>query len=172
METRTYRKIFFRFLPLITIVLLLMSCGGSQEVITPEERQELEELTRKIESQEFEIVHQWANPQGGASISLISNPNYIRVNGENVKLFLPYFGVRHSGGGPGNEGGIKYEGPLENFKVEQRMKQQDVLVSFEGQNENNEQLKFLITIYPNGNANTSVSSSQRSSISYRGELED
>lgn len=172
MKTRINKRENFKALSLIGVLLLLMSCGGSQGVITAEEQQELDELMQKVESREFEIVNQWADPQGGNSINLIGNTNFIRLEGETVEVYLPYYGVRHSGGGPGSEGGIKYEGPLVNYKVEERMKQQDVLVSFEAQNKDNEQLKFLITLYPNGNTTTSVTSSQRSSITYRGELED
>jgi len=172
MKTKVNKRRFYRSLPLMAIILLLMGCGGSQGVITAEERQELEELTQTVKSQEFEIINQWADPQSGNNISLIGNTNYIRLEGETAEIFLPYYGVRHLGGGPGSEGGIKYEGLIENYKVEERMKQQDVLVSFEGRNEDNEHLKFLITLYPNGKANTSVTSSQRSSITYRGELED
>ena len=172
MISRMIYRGFFKAMPILALFLFLMSCGGSQGVITAEERQELQELTQKVESREFEIQNQWADPQGGNSINLMGNTNFIRFEGETVEVFLPYYGVRHSGGGPGSEGGIKYEGPLVNYKVEERMKQQDVLVSFEGQNKDNEQLKFLITLYPNGNATTSVTTSQRSSITYRGDLED
>lgn len=171
MEAMT-KSLYWKGLPILGIILFMMSCGGGQGAITAEERQELEQLKQKVESREFEIVHEWANPQGGSNISLIGNTNFIRFEGETVEVFLPYYGVRYSGGGPGSEGGIKYEGPIENYQVEERLKQREVLVSFEGQNKDNEHLKFLITLYPNGNANTSVTSSQRSTITYRGALED
>lgn len=167
---KSLRKTYWSGFLLLGILFSICACGGSQGVITPEERQEFEELVQLVNSQEFEIVSDWAVPKTGNNVSLIGNTNFIRFKGDSVHVYLPYFGERYSGGGYGSSGGIEYEGPLNNLKIEEREKQQDVLLSFEGE-QDSEQLKFLITLYPNGNTNTSVTTSERSSITYRGEVQ-
>ena len=163
-------KSYWSNLLFLGVIILLSACGGGQGVITPEEQQRYDELVELVNSMEFEIENEWANPQTGNNISLIGNTNFIRFKGDSVHVFLPFFGERYSGGGYGSSGGIEYEGPINSLKIEERKRQQEVLLSFEAE-QNSEHLKFLITLFPNGNANTSVTTSERSSITYRGEVQ-
>ena len=170
METKT-KKNHWPLAMLFLLMITIYACGGSKGIITPEEEQQYQELVDLVNSREFEIVSEWAVPQSGNNVSLIGNTNFIRFKGDSVNVYLPYFGERYSGGGYGTSGGIEYKGPIENFRVEERRNQQDLLLRFEGE-QDSENLEFLITLYPNGNANTSVTTSERSSITYRGEVEE
>ena len=123
-----------------------------------------------IDKKMFAVENQWANPMGVAQVDLMGNSNYIRFKGDSVKLFLPYFGVRHSGGGYNSVGGIKYEGPLENFKIKENTGK-SISLEFEG-DQGSENLRFLMTLYPGGSTITNVNSSERQSISYRGRLKE
>ena len=146
---------------------LLASCGSSNASFNEADYNDLKQL---VNSRNFKIENEWANPQGGSQINLIGNPNYIRFKQDSVEIFLPYFGVRHSGGGYGGEGGIKYEGPIENLQITENSDKGNIQLEFEGHQEN-ELLEFFIQLYSNGNALTSVNSSQRSTISYQGNVE-
>lgn len=148
-------------------LFLLAGCGGAKSGGDPEDLNELREL---VENRNFEIENEWALPMGGGSINLIGNPNHIRVKGDSVDIFLPYFGVRHTGGGYGREGGIKYEGAVEDFSITENPQQENILVTFEVQKDT-ETFNFSIRLYPGGNAQTSVNSSQRNVIGYRGHVE-
>lgn len=156
---------------LLGIMFLTCACGGTQGVSSPQEQQQYDELVQLVNSRDFEIINEWANAQTGNNVSLIGNSNFIRFEGDSVDIFLPYYGERYTGGGYGSSGGIEYKGPLNDLKIQERQKQQEVLLRFEGEHDS-ENLEFIITLYPNGNANTSVNTSERSSITYRGEVQE
>lgn len=156
------------FTVLIIMMMLVVSCGtsnnlGNADVSTYEE---LERII--INRKDFEIENQWANPMSGNMINLIGNANYIRINGDRAEIFLPYFGVRHSGGAYNAEGGIQYEGPIQNLEFEENLGR-SITMTFEAEN-GSEDLDFLITFFPGGNTITNVNSSERQSISYQGKM--
>lgn len=153
-------------LSVLGIALLSFSCGSSTAT-SPEAMENLQQL---VDQRHFEIENDWAIPLRGSQINLIGNPNYIRFKNDSVELFLPYFGVRHSGGGYNSEGGIKYEGIAQDLEI-RKNKAGNTEILFEGQQQS-ESLDFRITLYPNLNAQTHVTSSQRDPISYKGEVHE
>ncbi|MDT0690157.1 DUF4251 domain-containing protein [Salegentibacter sp. F188] len=157
----------FRYLLLILCVTL-MACGGSRNQPTDADLRGYEELKEQVNGSGFEIENQWAIPLRGGRINLIGNPNYIRFKGDNVDLFLPYFGERQSGGGYGEGGGIEYDGPTEKLEIIENQQNRNIRIQFEA-TAGTENLKFYINLHSNGNAETSLNSSQRDAISYRGE---
>lgn len=147
-------------------MILIIGCGTPKQGIS--DPQNFDELKSLVNSREFSIVFQWAQPQGGGMIDLMSNPNHIRFNGEEVDIFLPYFGVRYRGGGYGsNTGGIKYEGKVSNMEIREDRLKNNILLRFEGR-QGSEILVFNVTLYENGKAHASVSSSERNHITYQG----
>ncbi|GAB2769923.1 DUF4251 domain-containing protein [Actinomadura fibrosa] len=126
----------------------------------------MNDLQNLVANRDFEVQNDWAVPLSGSNVNLIGNPNYIRFKGDSVKIALPYFGERYSGG-YNTEGGIRYEGPARNFQVSE--KANSMILEFEGQ-QGSENYNFIMTLFPNGKTTTSVNSSQRSTISYRGEI--
>ncbi|MDT0649892.1 DUF4251 domain-containing protein [Autumnicola edwardsiae] len=159
----------FRYLLLIMCVTLI-SCGGSRNQISDSDLKAYEKLQELVNSRGFEIENQWALPLLGGRVNLIGNTNFIRFKGDSVNIFLPYFGVRQSGGGYGEGGGIEYEGPTKNLEIIENRNNQNIRIQFEG-SAGTESLKFYLKLYPNGNAETSVNSSQRDAISYRGNVD-
>lgn len=150
-------------------LLLILSCGGIKKSGSEENLKDFEKLSELVNSREFEIENEWLMPLGGSNINLIGNPNYIRFQGDSVDVFLPYFGVRQSGGGYGGNGGIEYKGPAKSLNITEDTVKRNILINFEGE-QNNENLEFFIILFQGGSATTSVSSSQRQSISYRGDV--
>lgn len=130
----------------------------------------MENIQQLVGKRHFEIENTWAIPLRGSQVNLIGNPNYIRFKNDSVELFLPYFGVRHSGGGYNSESGIKYEGIAQDLEIEMN-KAGNTEITFEGKQQS-ESLDFRITLYPNLNAYTHVTSSQRDPISYKGEVHE
>ena len=155
-------KLQFKYLYVIIIPFLIYSCGSSADAT------KIAEITELIESREFEIEHDWLTPMSGSRINLIGNPNFIRFKKDSVNLFLPFFGERFSGGGYNNQGGIVYEGPLINFEIIDGDKNTRIIKFRTSQS--SESLDFSINIYPEGNATTRVNSTERSFISYHGEI--
>ena len=147
-------------------LIFMMGCGTPKQ--TSQNPQNFQELRDLVNSREFSIEFQWAQPQGGGMIDLMSNPNHIRFKGEEVDIFLPYFGIRHSGGGYGsNTGGIIYTGMVSNLNVTEDSSKMNILLKFEGRHDS-EVLIFNVTLYENGKAHANVSSSERTNIIYHG----
>jgi hypothetical protein len=152
---------------LVAFILLTASCGSTRE--KGRQVNDFEDLQQLVESGNFKIENQWAIPLGGNQINLTTNINYIKFKGDSVELFLPYFGVRHAGGGYGRSGGMEINDLVENLEISENPSKETITVEFEG-NQNNENLEFFIQLFANGNTSTSVNSSERSTISYRGHL--
>lgn len=152
---------------LLVAVSSLMSCGGAKSA---QELESFEKLKNLVYNQPFEIENDWADPLRWNMVNLIGNPNHIRFSKDSVDIFLPYFGERQIGGGYGDRrGGIIYQGEPEELSIEENEKKQRIVLKFNGR-QDNEILSFIITLYPDGNAHTSVNSSQRDAISYRGDF--
>lgn len=160
------RKLWSVLLVLPLSFVLLYSCGpGKNAAEGINDYGELQELVSKGE---FEIENQWAYPLSGNMVDLIGNSNYIRFKNDSVNLFLPYFGVRHAGGNyGGRDGGIKFKGVAEELEITEAEEDSRIMIKFEAE-QGSENYDFRITLYANGNAATSVTSSERNAISYRG----
>lgn len=154
------------FLVLVIFTFVLVSCGSSNRgnTVSPEYNQ----MVERVQDFDFTIENEWANPVRYSRVNLLGNPNHITFEGDSVDLFLPFFGQRHAGGGYGTAGAIEYEGPLKELQIEERPGK-NILITFEGNNKS-EDLDFRITVYPNGNTTTSVTSSQRDQIQYDGRI--
>lgn len=150
----------------ILIISVLGSCGGAGSTGRVQTYKELQDL---VSSRGFEIENDWANPVGGSNVNLIGNPNFIRFSGDSVEVYLPYFGVRHSGGGYGTKGGIKYEGLAKKLNIIENETKKNIELDFEA-DQDGENLEFHIKLFANGSSFTFVNSSQRSTISYQGEF--
>ena len=167
MKNFIFRRTFFGLAAGI-LLISLSACGSGQS--TAEELQEYEELVNLVESQEFEIENDWLLPLRGNRVNLIGNPNFIRFIGDSVSVDLPYYGVRHSGGGYDSDGGgFEFSGIPENLEVELDPEDERIVIAFEAE-DGVENLVFDIILYSNGTARTSVTSSQRDAISYQGEV--
>lgn len=160
----TYNILIFSGL---LFLFLLSSCGSRNTNAgnTAEYRQ----MVERVNELDFEIHNEWANPLRGQRINLQGNPNFIRFHGDSVEVHLPFFGVRHSGGGYGSEGAIKYEGPLQNLRIEEMAGRGRIKIYFSA-NHRSENLGFDITIFPGGKTSTSVNSSQRDRMGYEGRI--
>lgn len=153
----------------IGVILMTIACGSTKNTGSSTDLQNFEQLRELVNSREFEIENDWAIPLRLTTINLIGNSNFIRFKGDSVEVFLPYFGVRQSGGGYGASGGIEYEGPAKDLSIAEDMAKNNILIKFEGR-QGSEHLQFIITLFTKGNASTSVNSSERDPISYWGNL--
>lgn len=168
------------------IGMVLANCGSSSKTISSDGNSaDLEQL---ISSKSFEIQMDWATPMASASlnsianagllnqgnnasrISLIGNANFLKVKGDTVSAFLPYYGERQMGGGYNNDGsGIKFEGVPRNYKVSKNDKHNRHEIHFDI-NEKSESFNVVVTLFPNMSSSVNISSSQRSPIGYQGKV--
>lgn len=178
-------------LNLSTILLLslfggaVMSCGSAKTMGTEAKRQRLDELVSKksfiIESDRAmpmatnslnSISNAGLLPPGSSAsqISLIGNSNYLKIMGDSIAVYLPYFGERQMGGGYDNDGpGIKFEGIPEDMEINKDEGKQRYDIRFK-MTDDSETFNVNVTLYPNLNSMINVNSSQRFPIRYSGEV--
>ncbi len=172
-------KSFFVF---IIISSLLLSCSSSSK-ISDNDRKRLDDL---VSRKHFEVISDRAYPLATASlnsisnagllpqgssagqISLIGNSNYLKVLGDSVAVYLPYYGERQMGGGyDSNGGGIKFEGIPNDLEITKDEEKQRYTIAFK-MKDDSENFNVTITLFSNLTSMISVDGSQRFPIRYSG----
>lgn len=115
----------------------------------------------------FEATHMY--PAGGYPAKSISGSNYyLEVDIYDVTSVLPFYGTRYLSAIP-PESGIRIDGELEDLMIEESDSRKKVLVKFSVKDDSDEYL-ISLSITSNGDANLTISSAKRSSISYNGKI--
>jgi len=159
-------KLLQQTYPLLIILFLslFISCGSASNSDS-----KIARTNSLVESGKFEIQHDWLTSLGGGRVNILDIPNFIRFENDSVNLFLPFFGERFSGGGYNRDGGITYEGPVNNYELEEDKNRR--IIKFRTK-QNSEIIDFTIYIFPEGNVTTRVNSTERSFISYQGNIRE
>ncbi|MBD0822704.1 DUF4251 domain-containing protein [Aestuariibaculum marinum] len=166
-------------------ILTIFSCGSTQYAATPEEIQALKKL---VDSKSFYIESEWAYPQvtaamsqvlnsplmrggasGGGNINLIGNPNFLKLEGDSITSYLPYFGERRMGGAyGGTDSGIEFKGLVKDYEVKPN-KHSGYTIKFDATS-NNENFDVSIDLYPNMKSSMTLTGNTRTTIQYTGEV--
>jgi len=121
-----------------------------------------------VDSAQFIYVPNRAFPQGYQSVDLTSNYGFIKITDNNAEGDMPFFG-RGFQAHYGNEGGIKFNGSMENKKIDINEKKRTITYSFEVKDKDT--FRISMEIGYDGNASVSVTSNNRSHISYQGKID-
>lgn len=171
------------FYILVTIAsLFFISCSSSKTNTTAEEIAALEII---IKNKNFEIESNWAYPQNSratqqvlnsgllqpgsssSAVNLIGNSNFLRISGDSIKSYLPYYGERQMqvnyGGG---DSAIQFDGLLEDYSVIKN-KNNSYTISFQAKSKS-EGFNCNIIIFPNLQSTIIFNGTSRSPISYTG----
>lgn len=158
-------------------ILLVLSCFLSLSVVAQEktkkelkaerELQKQKEIEALIDSKNFVFEAQKAIPQGGRLLNLDYNTYFLKFNTEKTTCDLPFFG-RAFNVAYGGDGGIKFEGVPENIQIEKKKKSYTVKATVKGKDDT---YSLMFSIFYDGGASLSVTSNNRASISYDGEIE-
>lgn len=175
----------FQFISCLFVFIVVYGCGTTQSTVSDEDRKELANL---VEEKKFRIENDWANPtvtnammqvgqilgpQNNASrINLMSNPNFLEVDGDHVKAYLPYFGERQMGGGYNtNETGIKFDQVAEDMEIHYLEAKKKYKMTFKANNTNsNEAYNITLEVFFNKKTSLIINSTERNSIRYEGTL--
>ncbi len=122
-----------------------------------------------VATNSFEFKGSWVSPQRGGLINLIANSSFMRVKGDNIFAFLPYFVVLHSGSGYNGGGGIEISNLSKDYVVEYNDKKQEIVIQLSAKGKS-ESFDFMLTVYGGGNGTIYVSGSNRSGIRYDGDF--
>ncbi|MEH6538019.1 MAG: DUF4251 domain-containing protein [Psychroserpens sp.] len=175
-------KAIYRFA--IICGFLILSCASSKTIATPEQIQALDAL---VEGQSFTIKSDWAFPQSSSGLlalqnsgllapgdanasrfSLMSNPNYLKLSGETIDSYLPYFGERQVVTDRSGSGGIEFKETIRDYKVTKN-ENNSYTLKF-GAKSHNENFRVIIEIFPNLKTEMILKGAKRSTIRYSGKI--
>lgn len=166
---------------------IVIGCGTSSQTISSQAQ--VKQLDELVSSRSFQIQSDWAIPlmtrsmnsisnagllpvgSSGSQINLIGNTNFLKVEGDSISAYLPYYGERQMGAGyTNNDNAIQFNGIPENYEVTEDEKTGSKLITFNIAN-TTESFRVFITVSPGLSSTINVNSSERFSIRYRGEVE-
>jgi hypothetical protein len=154
----------------VILITLIIAPGFSQETKgLSKEDQKLEkqkQIDRMINTKEFVFVARIANPQGGRSVNLTSNPNFLKFSPDMIESEMPYFGRVYTVG-YGSDAGLKFKGKPEVFTTVKGKKDYDIKVVVKGETD---KYTMHLSVEFNGSAMLSVNCNNRSTISYIGDI--
>ena len=173
--------IYFLFL-----VLLVMSCKTSKSTATPAQIEALENL---INNKNFIIESNWAYPQStnamqqiantgilgpgntAGSISLIGNSNFLKISGDSIMSYLPYYGERQMNVGyGGSDSAIQLKDIAKDYKTKTN-KDKSYTITLNANNKT-ENFTVYLRVFPNLRSSITLNSSSRFPIRYEGKIQE
>jgi len=152
-----------RYFLLLMITVFTAFTATAQEPGKPTKEQL--SIHKQIENKRFLFVAQTALPMRGRSVQLTSSYD-LRVSGDSIIAYLPYYGRAYSAPMNTYDGGIKFTSVQNTFTVKDRKKGGwDITIQPTDANDIRE---LNLTIFPNGSASLRISSNNRDPISFNG----
>ncbi|TQD40246.1 DUF4251 domain-containing protein [Haloflavibacter putidus] len=103
------------------------------------------------------------------NISLTASKNYLKIKGDSIKAYLPYFGSRQGISMRDNLGAIEFSGIPKNYSMVYDTEKRQTEISFSiDQKESNENYSVILYISNSGGSVLNINSSNRDRIAYRG----
>lgn len=127
----------------------------------------MKQIEALVNSKEFVFVGRTAFPTGYKTVNLTTNTNYVKYHPNKIESYMPFYGKAYSGVGYGGDQGLKFEGAPEEYTITKEKKNYRVVAKVKG---NNDTFKLSLTVGFEGNASLTITSNNRSSISYNGEI--
>jgi hypothetical protein len=133
------------------------------------------ELKRLVESKEYLFIANQAFPMGGSSINLTNSNFDLKLAGDTLTAFLPYYGVAYSAPINAADGGIKLTTTKFSYKVVQKKNGayqidiKPVNADVRGSGDVN---WMVLNVSPGGYASLQVFSFNRQPITFNGWLQD
>ena len=153
----------------LLLIIVFQVAGQMTDRKAEKERKRVEkekEIAVLVESKNFEFRATRAIPTGYKSVDLTTNPNFIKFSDDLIVSEMPFFGRAYSVS-YGGDSGLKFEGKPEVYKVEKKKKNYEIEVKVK---DKNDYFTINLTVAFEGNSSMSISSNNRSSISYNGEV--
>jgi hypothetical protein len=159
---------------LYSIVLILsitftsgFSQGKSRKELKEEKKLEKQkQVEAMINARIFVFVPQTALPSGMKQVNLSGNQNYVKFQPDLIESVMPFYG-RASTGGYGTDKGLVFKGQPKVFTAEKKEKAFEITVIVNGETDN---YRLYLSVGFEGNASLSISSNNRETISFQGEI--
>ena len=120
-----------------------------------------------INAREFVFIPSIVLPTGMKPVNVAINQYSIKFQPDLIDSYLPFFGRAYSAVGYGNDTGLTFKAKPEKFEIEKSRKSFSVNVVVKG---GTDIFRLFLSVGFEGSASLSISSDNRSTISYQGEI--
>jgi hypothetical protein len=171
MKSLLHTKIMnLNFSVLLLSFILITSSSFSQEKTKKQEKEEQrQELQAAIEtivsSKTFNFRPGTASAQGFRPVGISSEHNYVKFRPDSIVSKLPFFGQTYGSMAFGGDEGLSFSGTADDFTVTKKKK--NIRVNALVKSEVNV-YRLILTVRFNGKATLSVSSNNRSPVTFEG----
>lgn len=153
---------------LVLIQVSLFSQEKSKKELKEEQKLEQQKKTEAtVNSKTFVFTGSMAHPQGGRTIHMTTTPNFVKFSPDLIDSDMPFFGRAYSGAGYGGPTSLTFKGKPEEFTVEKTKKGFFIKAAVKTDNDS---YNISLTVSPEGSGSLTISSVNRSSMSYSGEI--
>lgn len=163
-------KLILIGLLLATLQLQAQSRNERKEAKQQKKIEAFNQIKAVIDSSVYEFTARRAYTQGGRSIDLTTHTNYLRIMNDSASARLPYFGKAYNIGYSTGEGGINFQGKMDNYSVKENTKKLSLTVAFKVST-SSDHFDCTFEIYSATSATLTVLSQNRAFISYNGYIE-
>lgn len=140
---------------------------SKKELKAEKQAQQIAVVKALVESKTFVFKARTANPMKGRSVNLTSDYD-MTIKGDSIYSYMPYFGQAYSAPYGSNESPMTFDKPIEKYTSEPA--KQGYMVKVRVKN-NNDLIDCTYHISETGSTTLSVSSTNRSAITYFGDIE-
>ncbi len=152
-------------LRIFSALFFLFMFGNAQAQNETEKKQS--SIETLLNSQSFEFIANTAIPLSGPTRDLVGSNYSITFTPEKIISYMPFYGRAYSGMAYGRDKGMRFEGKPENFNVTNSEKGYEITATVKGENDT---YVISISVGNSSFANLSISSNDRGTISYQGEI--
>jgi hypothetical protein len=149
--------------PTFMLLFFMTSCSSlktAPETVT--------EITKKIESKNFTVEVNYANPLRMKQVYLTYGYD-LRIKNDSAFAYLPYYGVAHIAPYDCSEGGIKFAEPMTNYSVTPNKKSTGWDISFKVKSKLSV-FDVVMNVFNNGSTMLTINSYERDMISFNGDI--
>jgi hypothetical protein len=157
--------LFVMFLLILPITAFPQKAGKSSRAAAEENRKAHVEAL--VNSRNFVFRARMAMPSGSKTVDLTTYRSYVLFTPDLIESSLPFFGRAYSGVVYDKDTGMHFSGAPEDFRVAKRNKNYQINVSVNGEMDS---YRLTLTVSTGGTASLTISSNNRESISYTGEI--
>lgn len=171
-----------RILIICIVSILTLGCASKKVEATPQQIAALDEM---VASKSFVITSEYALPlvtnslsalqnsrilapgENPGRISLINNPNELKINGDLITSKLLFFGeIQQSSGYNGSNNSIEFDGAYEDYSATKN-EDNTYTIKFDAKSKS-EKFDVIVTLYPNLKSQMTVKGNKRFPIRYTG----
>lgn len=178
------KTLVFKIACIVVLGFVLISCGASNKMRAADN----DEAGKLIESGYFEFQADWAMPLNANDmnvladagllrvgdspnrINLLGNPNFLKIEGDTVAAYLPFYGVQQFNVNMNaTDQAINFDEEAKNYKVKYKESKGQYIITFNASG-NSGGYRITLIVFSNKSANLRVNSANRNFIAYDGEI--